>query len=73
MYTPRNIFDFRDQPLPTKNGDYMIARINPVGGGWHIWRLSPDNPPEMVADNVDVWTACRVLNETTIPADRPGR
>ena len=74
--TPSNIFDYQGKELPRKDGGYMRPSLTLSGGGWNIFiEVSPKSgshgdrfmvPQHYRMDNVDVFTACRTLNEEAI-------
>ena len=50
-WTPGNIFEARDKDLSIKGN--LIVRLKLYSDGWKIGAI----------EKLDVWTACRILND----------
>ena len=79
-YAPLNIFQVRGKELPRKGGGTILAIARHIGGGWDVISTIPPKdsdysdrmlPMRFVAENVDVWTACRLLNEEAVKEVHP--
>ena len=75
-YTPHNIFNHAGIKIKTTKGGWITVSLRTEsGGGWKVIEKCPVNPGDYsdenmipalyIADNVDVWTACRLLNDAT--------
>ena len=70
--TPRNIFDIVGKWLPTQRGGSVCAWLDGVGR-WQVKESMPPCPADKsdrgmlpqhyLMTDVDVWAACRMLNE----------
>jgi len=59
MFTPGNIFDWRDRQFVAHKG-YLTFRL--YEDGWLV-RFTPfEGKPESI-EGADIWTACRFAND----------
>lgn len=61
MYTPQNIFNYRDRQVDAKDG-YLTFRL--YEDGWLV-RYTPFSGQQVKIEGVDVFAACRFANERT--------
>ena len=56
-WTPSNIFDHKGKQMESNRGKVKLY-LRGTGGGWNI----SESAGETLVENVDIWTACRILN-----------
>lgn len=70
-FTAANIFSFVGKPMRIKDGRVVTATLTASGGGWN---LADTQHPDLLLEDVEVFTLCRVLNDwRAIPVTTPYR
>ena len=79
FFNTSNIFNVKDKRLPRKSGGYIKASIRTIGGGWDVLVEYPLKTGDgkdsdrlikhYLAEGVDVFTACRILNDMCADVD----
>ena len=76
FFNASNIFDVKDKKLLRKSGGFVTASIRTIGSGWDVlveYPLKTGKGKDSdrlikhhLAEGVDVFTACRILNDMCV-------